>query len=598
MLLQLVEPGTTPDPHSSSEKIAIGIDLGTTNSVIAFAKDGDVSILGDETLGKLIPSIVTYANNDVVVGVEMPNSTYRNTVSSVKRFMGRTHDEVLKEGAHHLMIKENDGIVVFDLEDRARNPVEVSADILRYLKKQAEQNLKQDIHDAVITVPAHFDDAARAATKDAAKLAGLNVLRLLNEPTAAALAYGLDHGVEGVIAVYDLGGGTFDLSLLRLRQGVFQVLATGGDVCLGGDDLDRALLDIIVQKHGNLDDAFWQTLSFKNQAKSLKEKLSNDDSCSVLLQGKEVTITRTEFENAITPFLEKTIEITKRVLLDAKVHFDEVKGVVLVGGSTRIPLLQRMVEAEFGKKPLCDIDPDEAVARGAALQAEALCHKTDRLLLDVNPLSLGIETMGGLVEKIIPRNTPLPTRQEKEYTTFKDGQTAMKIHVVQGERELVSQCRSLANFELHNIPPMVAGAARIKVIFCVDADGLLEVEACEMITGVSQNIVVKPSYGLSQEKLLEMLHEANMFGADDMKERLLIASRIEAQRLYEALESALLNDRDLLSEIEFFEINEAIIALKETIKGNDKQLIDAQMKVLEALSLSFAERRLTKHLAR
>lgn len=610
MLLDIHEPGQTPLPHQGESGVAVGIDLGTTNSVVAIARDGKPEALRDAHGGALIPSIVAYdADGGAIVGAaarEVQAARPGDVVSSVKRLMGRGAADIKSlAGAVPYAVEPSptaESMVQIRVAGRVLSPVEISADILRAARARAEETLGHEVGRAVITVPAYFDDAARTATRDAARLAGLEVLRLVNEPTAAALAYGLDKGVEGLYAIYDLGGGTFDFSLLRLEKGVFQVLATGGDAALGGDDFDHAVAErfLAERQAAGLGDsmdleAAKRALAVARQA---KEALSAQPAGAWTLEiggvPSQHRLDVAGLDALIGPFVDRTVEIVRRVLDDAGMPTAEVRGVVLVGGSTRVPLVRRRVAELFGRPPLADIDPDEVVALGAALQAEALTVGSDTLLLDVTPLSLGLETMGGLTEKIIPRNTPIPVAMAQEFTTYQDGQTAMAVHVVQGERELVADNRSLARFELHGIPPMTAGAARIEVTFAVDADGLLTVSARERTTGISQRIEVKPSYGLDEDTMARMLRDSLDHAADDMEGRLLIEARVEARRSLLALDAALRADGDLLTEAERQGLAEARAALEKAIDGADRDAINAAVERLEETSRPFAERRMDR----
>jgi molecular chaperone HscA len=609
-LLEIHEPGETPLPHAGEGTLAVGIDLGTTNSVVAISREGKPAALHDDTGKALVPSVVAYpAVGGVLVGEEARLLTAReprNVVASIKRLMGRgAADLHTVAGVLPYEVEPGTGqtdMVKLRIGGKARSPVEISAEILKSLRARAEAALEKPVERAVITVPAYFDDAARTATRDAARVAGLEVLRLVNEPTAAALAYGLDKGSEGLYAVYDLGGGTFDFSLLRLEKGVFQVLATGGDTALGGDDFDRAIAERMLaeRKKDGLADVVDEGAVKAALAlgRVMKEQLSDRDQTSGRLELAGVpsfhALARTEFDAMIATHVKRTIDIARNVLVDADMKVGEINGVVLVGGSTRVPLVRAEVAAMIGKPPLTDIDPDEVVALGAALQAEALTGGSDTLLLDVTPLSLGLETMGSLVEKIVPRNTPIPVQLAQEFTTYQDGQNAMAIHVVQGEREMVEDCRSLARFELAGIPPMVAGAARIRVTFAVDADGLLTVSAEERTTGVAQRIEVKPSYGLSHDDMADMLYDSLDHAEDDMARRLLMEARVEARRNLLALDAALARDGALLSGEERTELDAARDRLEIAIAAESRDDINAAAEALESLSKPFAERRMDR----
>lgn len=603
-LLQIAEPGMSTAPHQ--ERFAVGIDLGTTNSLAATVRNGSPEVLVDEKNQKLLPSVVHYEKNgDVVVGEEArlrAEADPLNTISSVKRLMGRSASELQNNRYMPYDFIKGEGMVKLNTSQGAKSPVEVSAEILKVLKKRAEDALGGELVGAVVTVPAYFDDAQRQATKDAAKLAGLNVLRLLSEPTAAALAYGLDTGAEGLYIVYDLGGGTFDVSVLRLRKGVFEVLATGGNSQLGGDDFDQRLYCWVIDQAGRPLLTHSDSRMLMAKAKAAKEMLTTEKKATIhaKISGDRiinVTITREVFDSITHHLVARTIEATKQTLKDAGLKRDEVKGVVLVGGSTRMPCIRKAVADYFDREPLTDIDPDEVVAIGAALQANLLAGNRsdeDWLLLDVTPLSLGLETMGGLVEKVIPRNTPIPVAMAQDFTTFKDGQTAMSIHVLQGERDLVEECRSLAKFSLRSIPPKVAGAARIRVTFQVDADGLLSVTAREQTTGVEASVTVKPSYGLSEDEISRMLKDSFGHAEEDMKLRELREQKVEAARLLESIYSALSSDADLLNEAERAQIDAMIQHLEMVRAQDDKDEIKNSISALTEGTKDFAARRMNR----
>ena len=602
-LLQISEPGEAPDPHQ--RRIAIGIDLGTTHSLVAAVRNGVAECLADEAGRVILPSAVRYlAEGKRQIGAAALADAAldpRNTIVSVKRFMGRGIADIESRDKLPYLFVDAPGMVQIETVDGVKSPVEVSAEILATLRYRAEDTFADDIFGAVVTVPAYFDDAQRQATKDAAQLAGLNVLRLISEPTAAAIAYGLENGSEGLYAVYDLGGGTFDISLLRLTAGVFEVVATGGDSALGGDDFDAALAAWALAQSGLTADTPQDKRALLVAARAAKEKLSSADhatlACPLATGELAVRVTRDEFDAITRPFVERTLTGVRKVLRDAKTGKTEVKGVVMVGGSTRMPSVQRAVGEFFGKAPLNNLNPDEVVALGAAIQANALAGNAgsgELLLLDVIALSLGLETMGGLVERIIPRNSTIPTARAQEFTTFKDGQTAIAIHVVQGEREVVSDCRSLARFELRGIPPMAAGAARVRVTFEVDADGLLNVSAREETSGVQASISVKPSYGLSDGEIARMLTEGFSSAEADMVERSLRESRVEAERMLLATRSALAADGDLLSADERASIDELLKQVQASREGDDHHAIDAAVEALAKGTEAFAAERMNR----
>ncbi len=600
-LLQIAEPGQSPQPHQ--RRLAVGIDLGTTNSLVAALRSGLSEPLADAQGQVILPSAVRYHADRVEVGQAAKAAAAAdpfNTVLSVKRLMGRGLADVkqLGEQLPYRFVGGESHMPFIETIQGPKSPVEVSADILKVLRERAELALGGELVGAVITVPAYFDDAQRQATKDAAKLAGLNVLRLLNEPTAAAVAYGLDQNAEGVVAIYDLGGGTFDISILRLTGGVFEVLATGGDTALGGDDFDHAIASWIVAEAGlsaDLDPSTQRSLL--QAACAAKEALTDVATADVTYGDWSGVLTREAFDALIEPMLARSLKACRRAVRDANIELDEVEAVVMVGGSTRVPRVRQAVAELFGRQPLTEIDPDQVVAIGAAIQADTLAgNKRDGeelLLLDVIPLSLGLETMGGLMEKVIPRNTTIPVARAQDFTTYKDGQSAMMIHVLQGERELISDCRSLARFELRGIPAMVAGAAKIRVTFQVDADGLLSVAARELGSGVESSIQVKPSYGLTDGEIARMLKESFQHASDDKVARVLREQQVDAQRLVEAVEAALDVDGErLLDAEERMVIDLRLQELRELMQGTDGPAIEQQTKRLSQVTDAFAARRM------
>jgi len=607
-LLQISEPGQSLDPHQ--RRVAVGIDLGTTHSLVASVRHGVAECLPDEQGRVILPSVVRYLDpaqggSGRQIGFDAlaaQVSDPANTISSVKRLMGRRRAQVGDVDKLSYTVVDEQGMAQVRTVAGLKTPMEVSAEILATLRFRAEDTFNDDLYGAVITVPAYFDDAQRQATKDAAQLAGINVLRLINEPTAAAIAYGLDNGAEGVYAIYDLGGGTFDISILRLTRGVFEVMATGGDSALGGDDYDQALAAWVLAQQGLSEAAdAGERAALHKEARRVKEALSNAGSAVFQAQvaGRpiEQAVTVADFEACTAALTSRTMSAVRKALRDAGVGKDEVQGVVMVGGSTRMPVVRRAVGEFFGRDPLVNLNPDEVVALGAAIQANALAGNSrdgDLLLLDVIPLSLGIETMGGLVERIVPRNTAIPTALAQDFTTYQDGQTALALHVVQGERDLVADCRSLARFTLRGIPPMAAGAARIRVTFTIDADGLLSVTAKEQVSGVEAKIDVKPAYGLSDDQIAQMLQEGFATAQQDMQARALVEARVDADRLLVATRSALAVDGDLLTEDERQPIDALMQALQTIAAGNDAAAIEAASTALAKGTEGFAAQRMNR----
>ena len=606
-LFQIVEPGDSPLPHV--QKRAIGIDLGTTNSLVATVRNGFAVVLPDEEGRPLVPSVVRYAEHGVVVGHAAQARAATdpgNTIVSVKRLMGRGLDDLGDDRRYPYRFVEGAGVIRISTRAGVKTPMEISAEILKALRVRAEASLAGGIDGAIVTVPAYFDDAQRQATKDAATLAGLPVLRLLNEPTAAAIAYGLDNASEGTYAVFDLGGGTFDISILRLSRGVFEVLATSGDSALGGDDFDHRVFCWALEQSKLPPLSAADARALMTRARDAKEMLTGHDAAPIVAElsvgAIDAMLTSATFTDITRTLVAKTLAPVKRALRDAKLDPSDIKGVVLVGGATRMPQIRRAVAEFFRQPPLTNLNPEEVVAIGAAIQANKLVGNRDDgddwLLLDVIPLSLGIETMGGLAEKIVPRNSTIPVARAQEFTTFKDGQTAMALHVVQGEREKVADCRSLARFELRGIPPMVAGAARIRVSFEVDADGLLSVSAREQTTGIEASIVVKPSYGLTDAEITRMLHESFAHASDDAKARSLAEARVEADRIVAATESALITDPDLLDTDGRLHIDAALADVRRLRDGEDRAALVKAVDALNKATGDFAARRMDRGVAR